>query len=53
MICYNTTFNIRAVLCVEGSLPHHDLMGNDGIAVDITFLGDSTFTKMLRCYPQI
>lgn len=47
------TCRIRAVLCIEWSSPHNNLMGNDGIAVDITFLRHTIFTKMFWGRPQI
>lgn len=41
------TCKIRAGLCVKWGPPHNDLMSNDCIAVDITFLRHPIFTKVL------
>lgn len=47
------TSTITAGARVECALPHHDLLGNDGETVHISFLGDPLLPQVFRSRPQI
>lgn len=47
------TCRIRAGLCVEGGPPHNDLMGDDGVAIDVPLLRHAVFTKVFWGCPQV
>lgn len=49
----NPTCRIRAGLCVEGGPPHNDLMGDDGVAIDVSLLRHAVFTKVFWGCPQV
>lgn len=47
------TFSVGAALCVEGALSENNLLGDDGKAVDVSFLRGSLCLQMLRSSPQV
>lgn len=47
------TILVPAAQCVEGFPPQDDLLGDDAVAVHVSFLGDAGLAEVLRGGPQV
>lgn len=47
------TCEVGAGFCVKGVFSQDDLMGDDGEAVDVSFLGDARYAEVLRGCPLV
>lgn len=47
------TILVPTAQCVEGFSPQDDLLGNDPVAVNISFLGDVGLAEVLWGCPQV
>lgn len=51
--CVCCTCSVGAALAVERALPEDDLLGDDGKAVDVSFLRGALLPQVLRGNPQV